>query len=115
MNATSLEPTSLRTTVFEKYQKVSDLHPLVVARIVCEWARIDSMFPMRFWGNDQLGTHAGLGNDRWYVGRDDKQAEMVLQITLDKEVLGRGEGQFTWRLPVSDLHLRGCNAELIPV
>ena len=109
--------TSLQETTQEQasaFKEFGDLHPLVCARVVCEWARIDSLFPMRFWGNEMLGSHVTLGLDRWYVGRDDKNARMVLQITWHKGALGGPEkAEYTWRLDVQELTEKGNKAGLV--
>lgn len=94
------------------YKVLADLHPLVISRITVEWARIDREFPMRRWGEEYLGTHVTLGNDMWIIGRYDKGTEPVLQITLEKGARGGEKSQHNWRVPITELRERGCQAEL---
>jgi hypothetical protein len=111
VNATLQDPAQIASA----YKTVADLHMLVIARIVVEWARIDNTFPMRHWGNEMLGSHVGLGLDRWYVGRDDKQAEYVLQITLDRGAYGGPKSQHNWRVSLKELQEKGCRARLMAI
>lgn len=97
------------------FETVGDLPLLVIARLVCEWARIDSTFPMRLWGADQLGTHVTIGNDRWYIGRKDKQADMVFRVTCDIGAYGRSQGEKSWEVGMDALRTFEGKARLEPV
>lgn len=95
--------------------ELSELHPLVIARIVVEWSRFDPTFPMRPWGFEMLGTHATVGNDTWNVGRLDKGTVPAFQITRNIGTFGGPRGQDTWRLDLKDLQDNGCGAKMVHV
>ena len=97
------------------FKKLGDFHPLVIARLVVEWARIDREFPMRQWGSDILGTHVTIGLDRYFVGRDDKQSVTYFQITLEKGSYGGAMSQTTWRFSLPDLQEKLCDVELVNI
>ena len=95
-----------RTSGFETLQ---DFHPLIVARVVCEWARIDREFPQQLWGHEYLGTHARIGDHLFYIAYNAQQADVFIQITVEHEPT---KTQETYRLWLKDLKERGCQAGL---
>ena len=113
MNASLKEPPE--ETSASEIRTVGDLHPLVVARLVAEWARIDREFPMRRFGEEMLGRHVTLGLDRWFVGRRDKGPTTSFTVTREIEGYGANLGQQSWEIQMDDLRRNGCKARMEPI
>lgn len=92
-------------------KELSDFHPLVIAKIVVEWARIDRNFPMQAWGHEYVGTHVRVESVKYYIGYNAQQAEHFLQLTAECE---KRKAQKTWRIWIKDLQAYGMKAELTP-
>lgn len=97
------------TYVSERPMTLADFHPLVIARVVCEWSRIDREFPMQLWGHEYLGTHVRVGSCRYLIAYNAQQPKIFIQITEEDETT---RTQRTWRLWVDQLRIEGTQAIL---
>lgn len=108
----SLQTQQAESTSASKIKELGDFHPLVVARVVVEWARIDRLFPMQMWGHEYLGTHVTVGLDRYFIAYNAQQPQIYFYVTREIEALGKRLGQETWRTTPEELHERGCHARM---
>lgn len=96
--------------------EISCLPMLVVARLVCEWARIDPLFPIKLWGHEYLGTPVTIANDRWLVGSNAQGTEHYVTVSLEQGAMGGADKwQGTWRVTVNELREKEMEAELVKV
>lgn len=93
------KPLPLRDAV-----QIGDLHPLVIARIVCEWAKMDPLFPMRMFGAGDRGRHVTVDSDRWHIssGLLDRREQVIL-ITHEPDAYRAGAPGVTKKIRLSDL------------
>lgn len=97
------------------WKKVSDLHLLVIARIVCEWAQVDPTFPQRGWGQFEIGQPVTIYSDRYHISRKLVGPDRFINISCQPKVYGIGGQQINFRIKTEDLKNLGLKAPLIYV